>query len=290
MQMHECYSSRAMISGQPAVKPAWVEERRFFESDGRPLYGVSYFADRPAARVVIFCNSLSENHCEGRAEAIASRIIAAKGCAAFVYHPRAHGDSAGDLEDVTFEDLVDDAVNAANYARARCGASQIVWVGIRFGALVAAHAIRRLADSVGLALWEPALGARDYLVKAMRHVIYYQMSLGEGPSQTVDQISERLKREGKISLLGFDLYRKFFESADGVDLLDALQPWRGPTLIAQFQNHSRLSRGHNQLREALVGRGLSVRAVLHRGTDRSDPWWTPEEIARQTGDWLNELA
>src|SRR5271156_5217498 len=68
MQMHECYSSRAMVSGQPAVKQAWVEERRFFESDGRPLYGVSYFADLPAARVVIFCNSFSENHCEGRAE------------------------------------------------------------------------------------------------------------------------------------------------------------------------------------------------------------------------------
>ena len=120
------------------------------------------------------------------------------------------------LEDVTFEDLIDDAVNAATYARARSGASQIVWVGIRFGALVAAHAIRRIADSTALALWEPALSARDYLLKSMRHVIYYELSLGERPSLTVDQMSERLKREGKISLLGFDLYRKFFESADAL--------------------------------------------------------------------------
>ncbi len=279
-----------MPSRQPAEKQAWIEERGFFESDGRPLYGVTYRAERPGAPLVLFCNSFSENHCEGRAEAIAARIVAANGYSAFVYHPRAHGDSAGDLEDVTFEDLIDDAVNAATYARSRTGASQIVWVGIRFGALVAAHAIRRDADSTGLALWEPALSARDYLLKSMRHVIYNEMALGERPTLTVDQMSQRLEREGKISLLAFDLYRKFFESAREVELLDALQTWRGPTLIAQFQKHSRLSRAHKHLHEALVGRGVSVRALLHRGPNGTDPWWTPEEIARQTRDWLDELA
>ncbi|MGC2494219.1 serine aminopeptidase domain-containing protein [Candidatus Binatus sp.] len=279
-----------MLSRQPIEKQAWTEERRYFESDGRPLYGVTYRAERPSPTLVLFCNSFSENHCEGRAEAIAARIIAANGYSAFVYHPRAHGDSAGDSEDLTFEDLVDDAVNAATYARSRSGASQIVWVGIRFGAIVAAHAIRRIAGSTALALWEPALNGRDYLVKSMRHVIYSEMSHGERPSLTVDQMSERLKREGKISLLAFDLHRKFFDSAQDADLLDALEAWRSPTLIAQFQKHSRLSRPHNQLRETLVGRGVSVRALLHRGTDGTDPWWAPEEIARQTGDWLDELA
>src|ERR1700723_2670478 len=163
-----------MPSRQPLEEQGWFEARGFFESDGRPLYGVTYRAERPGAPLVLFCNSFSENHCEGRAEAIAARIVAANGYSAFVYHPRAHGDSAGNLEDVTFEDLIDDAVSAATYARSRTGASRIVWVGIRFGALVAAHAIRRDADSAGLALWEPALSARDYLLKSMRHVIYHQ--------------------------------------------------------------------------------------------------------------------
>lgn len=279
-----------MRSHQPTEKQAWTEERRYFESDGRPLYGVMYRAERPSPTLVVFCNSFSENHCEGRAEAIAARILAANGYSAFLYHPRAHGDSTGDAEDVTFEGLIDDAVNAASYARIRSGASEIVWVGIRFGAIVAAHAIRRLADSTALALWEPALNARDYLLKSMRHVIYSEVSRGEQPSLTVDQMSERLKREGMISLLAFDLHRKFFESALDADLLDALEAWRGPTLIAQFQKHSRLSRAHNQLREALVARGVCVRALLHRGPDGTDPWWTPEEIARQTRDWFDELA
>ena len=269
---------------------AWTEQRHFFESDGRPLYGVSYRAARPGAPVVVFCNSFSENHCEGRAEAIAARIMAANGYSALLYHPRAHGDSAGDLEDLTFDDLIDDAVNAASHARNLSDASRIVWVGIRFGAIVAAHAIRRIADTTGLALWEPALSAHDYFLKAMRHVLYSEMANGEQSSRTVDLMNQRMAREGKISLLAFDLYRKFVESAEEADLLNALQPWRGPTLIAQFQKHSRLSRAHKQLRDALVGRGVSVRAVLHAGSDRSDPWWTPEEVARQTREWLDELA
>jgi len=277
-----------MLARSKQTQP-WTEERGFFESDERPLYAVTYRNERPGASVVIFCNSFSENHSEGRAEAIAARIIAASGCSAFLYHPRAHGDSTGDLEDVTFADLVEDAINAAAYARSRTGASRVVWVGIRFGALVAAHAVTRSSDSIGLALWEPALSARDYLLKSMRHVIYHEMALGERPSMTVEQMSDRLAREGKISLLGFDLYRKFFESAHA-DLLGALEPWRGPTLIAQFQKHSRLSRAHTRVRDTLVGRGLRVRSVLHRGADGRDPWWTPEEVARQTGAWLDELA
>jgi alpha/beta superfamily hydrolase len=280
----------AMSSGHATEKQDWTEERRFFESDGRPLYAVMHRGKRRGAPIVIFCSSFAENHWEGRTAAISAQIIAARGYSALVYHSRAHGDSAGDLEDVTFEGLVEDAVNAATYARDRSGATEIVWVGIRFGALVGAHAIRRIAGSTGLALWEPVISARDYFLKSMRHVIYYEMSQGDRPSLTVDQMCERLKREGKIALLGYDLYRKFFESAERVELLDALQPWRGPTLIAQFQKHSRLSRENNQLREALLERGLGVRAALHRGPDGADPWWTPEIIAQQTGDWLDELA
>ena len=286
----EWYPARAMPLKQLGDRPAWTEERLFFESDGRPLYGVGCSAERPGTSVAIFCNCFSENHCEGRAELIAARIIAANGHSAFLYHPRGHGDSTGDLEDVTFEGLIDDAVNAADYARSRFGASRIVWVGVRFGAIVAAEAIRRIADTAALALWEPALNARDYFLKAMRHVIYSEMAHGEQPPRTVEQINERMKREGKISLLAFDLYRKFIESAQEEDLLNALQPWRGPTLIAQFQKHSRLSRAHKHLRETLVERGLSVRTVLHGGSDGIDPWWMPEEVARQTGEWLDELA
>lgn len=85
-----------MLSRRPSEKQNWTEERRYFESDGRPLYGVMYRAERAGAPMVLFCNSFSENHCEGRAEAIAARIIAANGRSAFLYHPRGHGDSAGD--------------------------------------------------------------------------------------------------------------------------------------------------------------------------------------------------
>lgn len=265
------------------------EVRRLFDSDGRPLYGVLH-RGRDGAPLVLFCNAFSENHWEWRAEVIAARIMAARGYSTFCYHPRAHGDSAGDLQDVSFEDLLIDAANAAAYARAQCDTSRIVWVGIRFGALVVAHTIRAVGGLAGLALWEPVHRARDYFLKSMRHVMYYEMSQGERPSTTTAEMSARLEREGRVPLLSFDLYRRFSITADEVHLLEALQSLRAPTMIAQFQNHSRLSRENRKLCRSLARRGVNVRYVLNRGQTGSDPWWSPEGVAQQMADWLDELG
>lgn len=35
-----------MLSRRPTEKHKWTEERRHFESDGRPPYGVTYRAER----------------------------------------------------------------------------------------------------------------------------------------------------------------------------------------------------------------------------------------------------
>ena len=57
-----------MLSRHLPAQQKWTEERRYFESEGRPLYGAMYRAERPGAPIVLFCNSFSENHCEGRAD------------------------------------------------------------------------------------------------------------------------------------------------------------------------------------------------------------------------------
>lgn len=271
-----------------------AEERRFFDSAACSLYGALYRGVRPGAPLVLFCNAFAENYSEWRAEVIGARMIAERGYPAFSYHPRAHGDSTGNPEEMTFEGLVDDAMAAADHALRRSGASRLVWVGIRFGALVAAEAMRRRRDAVGLALWEPVITARDHFRKLMRHVLYYELSQGHRPSMTVDQMTERLDREGKVALLGFDLYRKFNQSVIEADLARNLENWRGPTLIAQFQRHSGLSRDHRGLKRILERRGAQVRAALFTsepGSDSGgDPWLSPEDLARQMGEWLDGLG
>ncbi|HUO03580.1 MAG TPA: alpha/beta fold hydrolase [Candidatus Binataceae bacterium] len=269
-----------------------TESRQFFDSGGISLYGVMHRAVR-SSPVVIFCNCLSESHAEWRAEVVGSRLLAARGHTAFAYHPRAHGDSAGNAADVTFEDLVSDAMAAAEFARAASGADRIVWVGTRFGALVAAEAIRRRSDTAAFALWEPVIGAREYFRQLMRHVLYYETARGLRPSMTVERMEEHLKREGKIALLMFDLYRVFSESAIDAALEASLQNWHGPIFLAQFQRHSRLSRKYVELKSALERRGAQVEAVLFKDDARTqagiEPWYSPERIVHQMGEWLDRM-
>jgi uncharacterized protein len=133
-----------------------TEERVFFEASGRPLYGVLRRGLRPDAPLVLFCNSFAADHdAKWRAEVVGSRAAAERGYVTFSYHPRGHGDSAGNFAEVTFEGLLEDAQSAARCALQMAGASRIVWVGIRFGALVAAEAARQRKDAVALAFWEP---------------------------------------------------------------------------------------------------------------------------------------
>ena len=120
---------------------ATAETPLFFECAGRPLYAVHYPARtaRPGAPLLVVCHSLGvEQLTVYRSEVQAARAAAEAGVPAFHHHARGHGDSAGDFADVTFEGLVEDALGAAREGLERSPARGVAWLGVRFGALVAA--------------------------------------------------------------------------------------------------------------------------------------------------------
>jgi pimeloyl-ACP methyl ester carboxylesterase len=268
-----------------------LEERFFFESDSRPLYAVLRRGSRANAPAVIFCNCLSENYWEWRAESVAAQMLAQAGYTTLSFHPRAHGDSAGDPADMTIDGLVDDALAASDLVRSRSGAAQVAWVGIRFGAIVAAGAIARSSAAAAFALWEPVVEPTDYFAKLMRHVLYYELSQGMRPSVTVEEMRGRLEQEGRVPVLTFDLYRKFTASASDLDLPGLLENWRGPAFLSQFQAHSKLSRENFRLKEILESRGIRVTAAAEsQASAQRDSWQHPESRIDHLRNWLDGLG
>jgi len=271
-----------------------TEERRFFDSGDRPLYGVIRRGLRRDAPVVLFCNSFAADHdAKWRAEVIGAQVAAQHGYTTFSYHPRGHGDSAGNFADVTFEGLVEDAQSAACYALQKSGASRIVWIGIRFGALVAAEALRRRKDAVALAVWEPIHSAHAYFRELLRQNLYKDLALGRRPSMTADQMMERLGREPSLGVPGFELYRTFSESASAADLLQSLETWDGPTLVAQFRRREKLARENIRLQNVLERRGARVTAsvFVEKSNPNSQipPQWFNEDLILRTAAWLDGL-
>jgi len=269
----------------------------FFESGDRPLYAVYHptLRPRPGAPVLVHCHTLGvEQVTAYRVETQNARAAAAMGFPAFRYHSRGHGDSAGDFESVTFETLVEDALAAAAKARQCSGAARVIWVGVRFGALVAAQALRREGGAAGLALWEPVHKPHDYFRAMLRNVLFSQVVKGKKPSTTVEQLVRQIEQEGKVDVHGYYLHRALYISARGLDLASQLDGWRGPTLLAQVQRRSGLAAAHAALIATLEKAGAGVTAARVDEEPGwhfiSNPAWEGADLVRHTADWLDALA
>jgi pimeloyl-ACP methyl ester carboxylesterase len=270
----------------------------FFASAGRPLYGAYHPADTTVSRdgVLVFCHSIGIEHMvTQRMEALGARAAAKTGFAAFRYNARAHGDSAGDPQAVTFGDLVDDACAAADYARKLSGASRVIWVGVRFGCLVAAAAMARRNDTAALALWEPLHRGEDYFRMAIRTLLFCLVSQGKRPGSTVDDLIKRIELEGVLPIVGTYVYYPLYRTAREADLALSLQNWSGDTLIAQVQRRSTLSVNNDRLRLELEQcRGKVAVALISQEPAWNmlplvRPQWTSDSLLAATKEWLHGL-
>jgi len=270
------------------------ETPRFFESGGRPLYGVYYAprATRPGAPVVVHSHSLGiEQLTNYRNEVKLARAAAARGIPTLRYHARGHGDSAGDFAEVTLSTMVEDAMAAADHARRVSGSERVVWLGVRFGAIVAAHAVRRRDDTAAVALWEPVGRAKDYFRSQLRTMLLSQVAAGRRPDETVDGLLAAVGRDGRVDVHGYYLHRSLLDSACEEDSSLALAAWTGPTLLVQIQARRSLTPAHEALAR---GRGATLRT--ERITEEpgwhfvSNPPWQSQQLVDLTVEWLDGLV
>ena len=290
-------SSPTAARHSAAPSTASQETPLFFEAAGRPLYGV-YHAPAPGragAPLLVQCHSLGvELVTNYRNEVLCARAAAAAGFPVFRYHARGHGDSAGDFAAVTFAGLVEDALAAAGQGLARSGARGMVWLGVRFGALVAAAALERGGAPCGLALWEPVEEPAGYFRRQLRGLLFSRAAKGERPNATVDELLARVASEGQVDVHGYYLHRALVESVTGLGLAGLLAAWKGPTLLAQIQARPRLAPEHAALVEGLELRG--VRVAVTRVAEEpgwhfiSNPAWESEALVRETVEWLRAVA
>ncbi len=279
------------------TRAAAPETPFFFESDDRPCYAVSHAAaqSRKGAPVLVHVHSLGiEQLTLYRQEVLVARASAARGIPALRYHSRGHGDSAGDFAAVSLARLVTDARHAADEAKRRSGATRVAWLGVRFGALVAALAARERTDTAGFALWEPVLKPADHFRAQLRFLLFSRIAGGVRPEATADQLLAQARAGGEVDVNGYLLHREILESSDGASLADALAGTRVPVLLAQVQQRAKLSPGFEALCTALRAGGAAVStALIHEEPgyqNIANPAWESPPLTRAILEWLDALA
>ncbi|MEO5616282.1 MAG: alpha/beta hydrolase [Candidatus Eisenbacteria bacterium] len=279
------------------IAPSRTETPLFFASAGTPAYAVLHepHSPRPGAPAVVHCHSLGVEHVTlYRTEVLAARAAAEAGCFTLRYHARGHGDSGGSTADVTFERLVEDALGAADELSRRTGATRFVWAGARFGALVACAAAARRPGAAGLALWEPALRGIDHFRGALRAYLFSLVAEGLKPDANVDQLIERVKRDGWVDVRGYALHRPLLVSAETLDLASLLPIPIPPVMLVQIQARQQLSKGYERLIAEWEQRRATVTTlrIAHEAAFHymSNPAWESPELSAAHGEWLRGLA
>lgn len=106
-----------------------------------------------------------------RMVALQASALAAAGCAVLQIDLLGCGDSAGDFSDASWAAWQDDVLAAAAWLRRQSwlpdAAPLWLW-GLRAGALLASTVAARLAEPVGLLLWQPVVSGRQHMQQFLR--------------------------------------------------------------------------------------------------------------------------
>lgn len=285
-----------LASASP-TRAAAPETPFFFESGERPCYAVLHSPARVRAEapVVVHVHGLGvEQLTLYRQEVLVARAAAALGFPVMRFHARGHGDSAGDASAVTLGSLTEDANAAADEARRRTGATGVVWLGVRFGALVAAMAGAARTDTAGLVLWEPVLQPLEFFRAQLRYLLFSRIAGGVRPDATADELLAKARAGGEVDVNGYQLHRTILESSDGASLTAALAAWRAPVLLAQVQQRAKLAPANEALTTALRERGVAVSVTQVREEpgyqNLSNPAWECPALTQAIAEWLDALA
>ncbi len=224
---------------------------------------------------VVYCPPFAEemNKCR-RMAVLQARRLAGLGYGVLVPDLYGTGDSAGDFGEASWERWGDDLEQAARHLQSRGAQCLTLW-GVRLGALLAAHAVARLAP-VRLVLWQPVAKGATYLTQFLRLRLAAQMMSG-ADGATVKTLREELAREGRLEVAGYDLARSLAERVESLDLVGHPPP--AACAVHWFELAPGAPAGLSPASQRVIDGWAAAGASVQAATFAGEPFWQTPETA-----------
>jgi pimeloyl-ACP methyl ester carboxylesterase len=191
-----------------------------FGSGPEPLFGTYHPAEfqRTPSRGVLLCNPFGEEAIRAhRIFRVLAARLAREGIHVLRFDYFGTGDSSGESPEGTPGRWQKDVRSAHDELVRRSNASQVVWVGLRYGANLALAASARPVKLARLILWDPLLNGREYLTElAESHAAYMRWELERwqpAPDAPPQALGWPLTDELRRSLERLDFSQPGFSSA-----------------------------------------------------------------------------
>ena len=193
-----------------------VHRAAFMGRSGEAIFGVSTLPlDRsPRAGVVVASSLYTDKARLYRSEVSLARRLAIAGFAVQRFDYRSFGHSDGETGDTTVERMTEDLDTARRNLEVLAGTSEVLFIGVRFGALLAASTDLRFSRAV---LWDPVLDGTSYFRHAFRaHMVGRLSRTGTDATPQV-----QLTTTGRANVLGFTVSKRLVESSERLVLAEA---------------------------------------------------------------------
>ncbi len=178
----------------------------FFIPGGKEnIFATLFKPDNSNGGAVIYIPPFAEeaNRCRAIA-AQQARVFAQQGYACLLIDPYGTGDSAGELEDASW-DIWKDDINAANDWLAQRYQGEIILWGVRLGALLACNLLNDYSERYKKAIvWQPVLNGKTYLTQVLRQRVVSLTERNE-PAETTAQMMQQLSEGQQVEVAGYVL-------------------------------------------------------------------------------------
>lgn len=247
-----------MTSTNHAIDPV-VEHLDLVDLDVR-MFTVHHQA-AAQKRLLVVCSPLgSEQVANYRREVGVARALAERGTSVLRHHPRGHGDSRGEPDQISIGQLAADAVALARQVG---GVDElpVAVLGTRVAAPVALRVASQL-DAQSVALWCPVTPKR-FLREALRARAVGGLKQGRSPEEP----DEALAARGCLDVVGYEFSSRLYEefSADDTVCVDGLTVRRA--LVVDVGRRGGQGRRYA---EALAEAGCEVE---HKTLEGAVGWW-----------------
>lgn len=203
-----------------------------------------------------------------------ARAMAAQGMTVVVPDLVGTGDSAGNLEQVTWRGWLDDINYLADWARGQ-GAAQLTLWGHRMGCLLAADAAHRLEEAPHqLLYWQPVHNGKQHMAQFLR--LRMAAGLSKGGAESVAFLRESLLEGKPLEVAGYTLPAGLFREIESLAL--AKLPVPAGVRIRILEVVSETGKLLLPVTATLVDQWNQAGIDCRAETVQGDPFWMTQEL------------
>lgn len=220
-----------------------MNETPFFFDNNRAqkLFGVLHLPEHGISGATrnmswVLCHSFAEEKLWAhRVYVSLARCLASQGHTVLRFDYSGYGDSEGEFENSTVNDQLNDISAAISTLKDQTpNTGNIGLIGLRYGALLAAMIAETHKEISHLVLWDPVIDMGRYLQDALRANLTTQMVMHGKVITNRDELTAQIKQGQAVNIDGYDMSKKFFDSANELNLKNMTGSFTGVCQLVQI--------------------------------------------------------